>query len=163
MKLALLIGKQRGACIFHSSENHLKAISHLYDQVQDTLLQYVDFLANNMVKEAFRAIMPSLDRLCGFYSLEPEVAWFISRSALPCVPNLLVAKNDPKNDNAGNAKDDSNLKQVNTDSTTAMDVDSSGPLEYDIFKSWYETAVTPVLSIVRQALPEHVTTEITCV
>jgi hypothetical protein len=80
--LAILIGQQRNACVFHTDIPHLKLLGSMFDGVQETLQQYVEFLSGNMDSEAYAGITPSVGDLCAKFDLEPEVAWFLSRPRL---------------------------------------------------------------------------------
>jgi THO complex subunit 2 len=96
--LAILIGKQRDACIMQSDIEHLKLLSSLFDSVQETLLQYSDFLAANVDSKVYATILPEIDDLCLTYGLEPEVAWAMIRKRLEKLikmhqPLVLVIKN----------------------------------------------------------------------
>ncbi|XP_068717940.1 THO complex subunit 2-like [Montipora capricornis] len=80
LPLCLLMAQQRnGIVFFEDSERHLKLVGKLYDQCQDTLVQFGGFLATQLSAEEYESHLPSLDVLGQSYHLTPDVAFFLSR------------------------------------------------------------------------------------
>lgn len=84
MKMAILIGKQRDACLFHIGISHLKSISTQFDQIQETFLQYANFIGS-IDPRVYSAMTPTLTDLCSRFTVDPEIAWVILR------PKILAA------------------------------------------------------------------------
>lgn len=80
--LAILIGRQRTSCAFQTSIAHLKLLSSVVDQVQDTLLHYTDFLAVNVQSPQYAQQCPNFASLITEHQLSPEVAWLLVRPLL---------------------------------------------------------------------------------
>ncbi|KAK2556060.1 THO complex subunit 2 [Acropora cervicornis] len=80
LPLCLLMAQQRnGIVFFEDSERHLKLVGKLYDQCQDTLVQFGGFLATQLTAEEYESHLPSLEVLGHSYHLTPDVAFFLSR------------------------------------------------------------------------------------
>src|SRR5258708_10569882 len=98
--LLVLIAQQREFCIetVSKSEEHLKHISNLYDEVslfciflgigtmspaqcQAILFQYVEFLISAYESD-YASMLPSLHELCATYKLQPDIVFHIWRPAL---------------------------------------------------------------------------------
>ena len=79
----VLLGKQRAACVFREDIEYLKLLGSLFDQIQETLLQFVEFVTTNISDEAYATrVIPSIDQLILSYGIEPDVAWYIARQRL---------------------------------------------------------------------------------
>ena len=52
-------------------------------QCQETLIQYTEFLETNISRENYASMLPSILELIQKYHLEPETAFYVSRSVLP--------------------------------------------------------------------------------
>ncbi|XP_058948707.2 THO complex subunit 2 [Pocillopora verrucosa] len=80
LPLCLLMAQQRnGIVFFEDPDRHLKLVGKLYDQCQDTLVQFGGFLASQLTAEEYESHVPSLDVLGQSYHLTPDVAFFLSR------------------------------------------------------------------------------------
>ena len=77
--LCILLAQQRVAIAYQSSETHLKLVGKLYDQCQDTLVQFGYFLADNLTIDDYNNRMPPIEALFGDYRLKPDVAFFLAR------------------------------------------------------------------------------------
>lgn len=81
--LCLLMAQQRQCILFHEQENsHIKLVGKLYDQCQDTLVQYGSFLANNLSMEDYVKRLPPVSALLSDYSVQADVAFYLSRPSL---------------------------------------------------------------------------------
>lgn len=80
--LLILIGQIRSKILFHTESGHLKLIGEMYDKCHEILLQYVEFINTHMSPSEIAFMLPSIQELCLKYHLEPETAFYISRSTL---------------------------------------------------------------------------------
>ncbi|KFM75173.1 THO complex subunit 2, partial [Stegodyphus mimosarum] len=81
--LCLLMAQQRQCILFHEQENsHIKLVGKLYDQCQDTLVQYGSFLAYSLNMEDYANRLPPVSILLNEYSIQPDVAFYLSRPSL---------------------------------------------------------------------------------
>lgn len=82
-ELLILLGKQRSSSIYHSEIEHLKLLSSLFDHVQETVLQYVDFVSANVDDAIYREkITPNIKELLQKYGMESDISWFVYRRVL---------------------------------------------------------------------------------
>ncbi|KAI1301341.1 THO complex subunit 2 [Halotydeus destructor] len=80
MPLCMLMAQQRHCILFTEQENsHLKLIGKLYDQCQETLVQYGSFLSVSLSIEDYIKHLPSLEKLITDYHLSSDVAFFLVR------------------------------------------------------------------------------------
>lgn len=83
MPLCILIAQQRNCIVFvEQDHSHLKLIGKLYDQCQETLVQYGSFLSSNLSMDDYIGGLPSLDQLIQEYYLSSDVAFFLIRSMI---------------------------------------------------------------------------------
>lgn len=83
MPLCILIAQQRNCIVFvEQDHSHLKLIGKLYDQCQETLVQYGSFLSSNLSMDDYIGGLPSLDQLIKEYYLSSDVAFFLIRSMI---------------------------------------------------------------------------------
>ncbi|EDQ84834.1 uncharacterized protein MONBRDRAFT_34529 [Monosiga brevicollis MX1] len=81
--LLILMGQQRESLVFHSDESlHLKLLGDTYDQLQQTLIQFHDFVEVHLGDAYLAEKLPELPKLCSTYKLEPDVGLFLQRSAI---------------------------------------------------------------------------------
>ncbi|KAG8176346.1 hypothetical protein JTE90_003307 [Oedothorax gibbosus] len=81
--LCLLMAQQRNCILFQEAENsHIKLVGKLYDQCQDTLVQYGSFLANSLNMEDYANRLPPVSVLLSEYSIQADVAFYLSRPSL---------------------------------------------------------------------------------
>ena len=80
MPLYMLMAQQRNCILYREQQHsHIKLVGSLYDQCQETLVQYGSFLANNLSTEDYIACLPSLEKLLTEYHLNADVAFFLFR------------------------------------------------------------------------------------
>ncbi|CAH3192277.1 unnamed protein product [Porites evermanni] len=80
LPLCLLMAQQRNGIVFYeNADRHLKLVGKLYDQCQDTLVQFGGFLASQLTAEEYDSHIPSLDVLGQSCHLTPDAAFFLSR------------------------------------------------------------------------------------
>lgn len=84
MALCILMSQQRNCIVFGASAGgetgaHLKLIGKLYDQCQETLVQYGHFLSYSLSIEDYKRRLPGVRALFADYHLSPDVTFFLVR------------------------------------------------------------------------------------
>lgn len=80
MPLLVLISQQLGCVVFGASSNlHMKLISTLNDQCQETLVQLADFMQKHMTAAQYGEMIPSLTTMCKDFNLDTNVAFHVLR------------------------------------------------------------------------------------
>ena len=112
MPLCILIAQQRNCIVFEDQDHgHLKLIGKLYDQCQETLVQYGSFLSSNLSMDDYIGGLPSLDQLIQEYYLCSDVAFFLIRSMITyninCKTEELLKQDKQALDKLNNNKESS--------------------------------------------------------
>ncbi|OAA76556.1 tho2 protein [Akanthomyces lecanii RCEF 1005] len=83
-RLLVNLAQYRQATIFQIPEDeaHLKYLSSIIDDSHQTLIQYLDFLWNNLEQPEFDSIVPSIPELMQSYGLDVSLAFLIGRASL---------------------------------------------------------------------------------
>ena len=81
-KLLLSMAQQRQACIFEEGDVPLKAIGNTFDEIHRVMIQYLELLRSNLTIDEFEAHVPDVVKLLVDYGIQPEVAFWISRSVI---------------------------------------------------------------------------------
>ncbi|WAQ98685.1 LOW QUALITY PROTEIN: THOC2-like protein [Mya arenaria] len=79
LSLCLLISQQRDSVIFKEATRHLKHYGKLYDQCQDTLVQFGSFLSMQLSTEEFVKRLPPIHKMVTEFHVPPDAAFFLSR------------------------------------------------------------------------------------
>ncbi|CAF4509851.1 unnamed protein product, partial [Didymodactylos carnosus] len=82
LPLSIIIAQQRNCIVFKfgaQRHEHLKLIGNLYDQCQDTMVQFYTFLSNVLTSENFLTTFPSIKDLVLGFHLQVDAAFHISR------------------------------------------------------------------------------------
>lgn len=80
MPMCILMAQQRSCILFNVQEHsHLKLVGKLYDQCQETLVQYGSFLSTSLSIDDYVKSLPSLENLLTEYNLSADVAFFLAR------------------------------------------------------------------------------------
>lgn len=90
MALCILMAQQRNCIVFQQStgevggggggrNTHLKLVGKLYDQCQETLVQYGHFLSYSLSIEDYRRRLPPVRDLFVDFHLSPDVTFFLVR------------------------------------------------------------------------------------
>ncbi|KAJ1568862.1 THO complex subunit 2, partial [Cladochytrium tenue] len=82
LPLAIILGQLRKDDVFANDASELKVIGWMQDNVQRSLIQYVEFLSTSVDKDVYAGLVPEIDALCVQYRLDPEVAFHILRPKL---------------------------------------------------------------------------------
>ncbi|XP_054160183.1 THO complex subunit 2-like [Oppia nitens] len=90
MPLCILIAQQRNCILFHQ-QSHIKLVGKLYDQCQETLVQYGSFLANTLNIDDYIENLPPLEKLISDYSLSADITFFLVR---PMIIHYINSKFD---------------------------------------------------------------------
>jgi THO complex subunit 2 len=81
--LCLLIAQQKHCVIYReTSRSHLKLVGKLYDQCQDTLVQFGNFLGSTYSVEEYVERLPSIHSMLQEYHIHSDVAFFLARPML---------------------------------------------------------------------------------
>ncbi|CRK88716.1 CLUMA_CG002522, isoform A [Clunio marinus] len=81
--LCLLIAQQKHCVIYReTSKSHLKLVGKLYDQCQDTLVQFGNFLGSTYSVEEYVERLPSIHSMLQEYHIHSDVAFFLARPML---------------------------------------------------------------------------------
>lgn len=72
---------QQKHCVVYreTADNHLKLVGKLYDQCQDTLVQFGTFLGSSYSVDEYMERLPSIHSMLQEYNIHTEVAFFLSR------------------------------------------------------------------------------------
>lgn len=91
LPLCILLSQQRDYIVFtdfieqketgnlQTEKRHLKLTGCLYDQSQDSLVQFSQFLSTTLTTEEYIHIFPKIDVLVNEYHVSPDIAFFLSR------------------------------------------------------------------------------------
>ncbi|KAG8229795.1 hypothetical protein J437_LFUL005876 [Ladona fulva] len=97
--LCLLMAQQRYCVVYRETENsNLKLVGKLYDQCQDTLVQFGTFLASSLSVEEYTTKLPSIHSMLAEYHIHADVAFFLARPMFTNAINLkfdALRKADP--------------------------------------------------------------------
>jgi THO complex subunit 2 len=78
--LCLLIAQQKNCVIYReTSDSHPKLVGKLYDQCQDTLVQFGNFLGSTYSVEEYVERLPSIHSMLQEYHINFDVAFFLAR------------------------------------------------------------------------------------
>eukprot|EP00095_Tigriopus_kingsejongensis_P004528 maker-scaffold532_size145644-snap-gene-0.42 protein:Tk04528 transcript:maker-scaffold532_size145644-snap-gene-0.42-mRNA-1 annotation:"tho complex subunit 2" len=78
--LCLLMAQQRNCVVYKETEDsHLKLVGKLFDQCQDTLVQFGTFLASNMSIDDYARRLPPMQTLLSEYHVNLDLAFFLAR------------------------------------------------------------------------------------
>lgn len=81
--LCLLMAQQRNCVVYQDEETtHLKHVGRLYDQCQDTLVQFGTFLCASLSVDEYVAKFPSVHAMLSEYHIGGDVAFFLARPTL---------------------------------------------------------------------------------
>lgn len=98
--LCLLMAQQRNCVVYQETENsHLKLVGNLFDQCQDTLVQFGQFLATNLSIDDYTLRLPPMQELLTRYHVNSDLAFFLARPMFNHQISLkldAMRKEDPK-------------------------------------------------------------------
>lgn len=78
--LCLLMAQQKHCVIYReTAQNHLKLVGKLYDQCQDTLVQFGTFLGSTYSVDEYVERLPSIHSMLQEYHIHSDVAFFLAR------------------------------------------------------------------------------------
>lgn len=80
MPLCILMAQLRDSLFFnHQDVTHLKLVGNLYDQCQETFVQYGAFVSMNLSIDDYINFLPSVEKLMTEYRLDPDSTFFLAR------------------------------------------------------------------------------------
>ncbi|CAG7823395.1 unnamed protein product [Allacma fusca] len=92
VSLCILMAQQRNCIIYDESQSlHTKLVGKLYDQCQDTLVQFGTFLATSCTLDDYAKKIPCLENLVEEYHVSSDAAFFLWR---PLFAHSITAKYD---------------------------------------------------------------------
>ncbi|XP_055634886.1 THO complex subunit 2 isoform X2 [Toxorhynchites rutilus septentrionalis] len=104
--LCLLIAQQKHCVIYReTASSHLKLVGKLYDQCQDTLVQFGTFLGSTYSVEEYVERLPTIHSMLQEYHIHSDVAFFLAR---PMFSHAISQKYDQLR------KTDQNPKKLST-------------------------------------------------
>ncbi|XP_077862660.1 THO complex subunit 2-like [Saccoglossus kowalevskii] len=90
--ICLLMAQQRNCIVFkEGQEKHLKLVGKLFDQCQDTLVQFGGFLATQLGTEDYTKKLPPLGEMVEKYHITADAAFYMYR---PMFAHAITAKVD---------------------------------------------------------------------
>jgi THO complex subunit 2 len=91
MPLCILMAQQRNCILFYDQEHsYLKLVSKLYDQCQQTLVQYGSFLASNLSIDDYIGHLPSIHKLIQKFHLSSDVVFYLTRPMIVHNVNQMI-------------------------------------------------------------------------
>lgn len=89
--LCLLMAQQRYCVVYRETEDsHLKLVGWLYDQAQDTLVQFGTFLGSTLSMDEYVTRLPSIHSMLSEYHIHTDVAFFLARPMFNHAINVSV-------------------------------------------------------------------------
>lgn len=81
--LCLLIAQQKHCVVYRETQkSHLKLVGMLYDQCQNTLVQFGNFLGSTYSVEEYSERLPSIQSMLQEFHMHSDVAFFLARPML---------------------------------------------------------------------------------
>nr|CAD7406983.1 unnamed protein product [Timema cristinae] len=85
------MAQQRYCVVYKETDkSHLKLVGKLYDQCQDTLVQFGTFLGSTMSMEDYINKFPSIHSMLSEFHIHADVAFFLARPTFSHAINLLA-------------------------------------------------------------------------
>lgn len=101
--LCLLMAQQRNCVVYRETEHsHLKLVGKLFDQCQDTLVQFGVFLASSMSIDDYTRRLPPLGQLLSRFHVNMDLAFFIAR---PMFNHMISEKFEVRKRGRGNTNE----------------------------------------------------------
>lgn len=105
--LLIAVAIQRQECVFGDEDAPLKYLGNLFDQCQQVLFQYLDFLSSNFGAEQLSKMLPDLQDLWVQHGIDAGVAFQIIRPSLQlAVRNAEVAAKIAQQENMERLKEE---------------------------------------------------------
>ncbi|XP_051169390.1 THO complex subunit 2 isoform X1 [Leptopilina boulardi] len=97
--LCLLMAQQKHCVVYRETDrSHLKLVGKLYDQCQDTLVQFGTFLGSTMTVDEYVDKLPSIHSMLQDHHIHSDVAFFLARPMFAHAINIkydALRKSDP--------------------------------------------------------------------
>ncbi|XP_055542329.1 THO complex subunit 2 [Wyeomyia smithii] len=125
--LCLLIAQQKHCVIYReTASSHLKLVGKLYDQCQDTLVQFGTFLGSTYSVEEYVERLPTIHSMLQEYHIHSDVAFFLAR---PMFSHAISQKYDQLR------KADQNPKKLSTSQKMAKYLEATAFVMNPIIES----------------------------
>ncbi|XP_053672541.1 THO complex subunit 2 [Anopheles nili] len=125
--LCLLIAQQKHCVIYReTAQSHLKLVGKLYDQCQDTLVQFGTFLGSTYSVEEYVERLPTIHSMLQRYHIHSDVAFFLAR---PMFSHAINQKYDQLR------KADSNAKKLSTSQKMAKYLEATAHVMSPVIES----------------------------
>ncbi|KAI9793175.1 MAG: THO complex subunit 2 [Piccolia ochrophora] len=139
-QLLIAIAQERQTCIFGLPEedSHLKLLGNLFDEIHRVLSQYLDLLRSNLAISDFDALVPNVASLILEYGIDPNVAFWISRTSIiheMAQTSEIATKSLPNGQPAKTL-----VSETDLDGDTGMDESSTEPIDVPEGKRANETS-----------------------
>ena len=124
--LLVAVAIQRQECVFGDEDAPLKYLGNLFDQCQQVLFQYLDFLSSNFGAEQFSKMVPSLQELWVQNGIDAGVAFQIVRPSLHlAIKNADVAAKAAQQENMNRLKEELKAsREAKSTKTASTEVDT---------------------------------------
>lgn len=124
--LLVAVAIQRQECVFGDEDAPLKYLGNLFDQCQQVLFQYLDFLSSNFGAEQFSKMVPSLQELWVQNGIDAGVAFQIVRPSLHlAIKNADVAAKAAQQENMNRLKEELKAsREAKSTKTASAEVDT---------------------------------------
>uniref|UniRef100_A0A182MYW7 THO complex subunit 2 n=1 Tax=Anopheles dirus TaxID=7168 RepID=A0A182MYW7_9DIPT len=125
--LCLLIAQQKHCVIYReTAQSHLKLVGKLYDQCQDTLVQFGTFLGSTYSVEEYVERLPTIHNMLQKYHIHSDVAFFLAR---PMFSHAINQKYDQLR------KADTNAKKLSTSQKMAKYLEATAHVMNPVIES----------------------------
>uniref|UniRef100_A0A182J8B0 THO complex subunit 2 n=1 Tax=Anopheles atroparvus TaxID=41427 RepID=A0A182J8B0_ANOAO len=125
--LCLLIAQQKHCVIYReTAQSHLKLVGKLYDQCQDTLVQFGTFLGSTYSVEEYVERLPTIHSMLQKYHIHSDVAFFLAR---PMFSHAINQKYDQLR------KADTNAKKLSTSQKMAKYLEATAHVMNPVIES----------------------------
>uniref|UniRef100_A0A182R0W0 THO complex subunit 2 n=1 Tax=Anopheles farauti TaxID=69004 RepID=A0A182R0W0_9DIPT len=125
--LCLLIAQQKHCVIYReTAQSHLKLVGKLYDQCQDTLVQFGTFLGSTYSVEEYVERLPTIQNMLQMYHIHSDVAFFLAR---PMFSHAINQKYDQLR------KADTNAKKLSTSQKMAKYLEATAYVMNPVIES----------------------------
>ena len=101
--LCLLMAQQKHCVVYRETDNsHLKLVGKLFDQCQDTLVQFGTFLGSSYSIDEYMERLPSIHDMLQVYHIHTEVAFFLARPIFAHQISVCVVRFDFRKTSSSN-------------------------------------------------------------
>ncbi|ORX63643.1 hypothetical protein BCR32DRAFT_287619, partial [Anaeromyces robustus] len=168
--LFISLCQQRSICVYNTNLTHLKLIGNMFDQTNDTMIQYAEFLMANIDKHNYSKYIPSIKELCNNYYIDPETAFYIIRPKLNYLmrkaeqresSNSIIVNNNTENSNSERVEktekliENSNSMDIDEKPSESMEIDNNNNNNIETLNIWHKGLLTTIEEV-SSILPNNV-------